>query len=254
LAGNSLKKYKIMKFLNLIAALMLCTLLITSCSKDFRCADGSGSMTTKELSVSTFTGIDFALAGDVNITQGNTQKVSVTGNSNIVRKIETRVSGGVWDIDFGKDCFNDYELSVNITTPNIEEIYLSGSGDITLNNFSDQEDLTLRISGSGSMDIGAFSGCEELSVNISGNGSIKGNSDFTELKKLSIGISGSGSYEGFPIRTDDCNIDLSGSGNCEVFVRENLDVKISGSGTVYYEGNPSVSLNISGSGKVVDAN
>lgn len=254
MAGNSQIKFTIMKFLNTIAAIILVTFLLTSCSKDYNCSDGSGNVATKVLSLPSFTGIDFQIAGDVIITQGSTQEVSVSGNANVIKEIKTRVSDGVWDIDFGSECFDRYELIVNITTPDIEKVFLSGAGNITINNFSNQSDLSLNISGSGTINIGEFSGCENLSINISGHGTIEGDSEFTELKKLDIGISGSGDYNGFPIRTDECDINLSGSGNCEVFVRERLDVNISGSGNVYYEGNPSLTMNISGSGRVVNSN
>ena len=243
-----------MKFLNVFMAFILVSFLLTSCSSDYNCTDGQGSVATKVLSVPSFNGIDFQIAGDVVITQGSKQEVSVTGNANVIRNIKTRVSDGVWDINFGKKCFDHYELIVNITTPDIEKVFLSGTGVITINNFSDQSDLNLIVSGSGRINIGAFSGCENLSINISGHGDILADSEFTSLKNLDIVISGSGDYKGFPISTDECDINLSGSGNCEVFVREKLDVKISGSGNVYYEGNPSLTMNISGAGNVVNAN
>ena len=215
---NSQLKYKIMKLSNAIVTIMLFSFLLTSCEKDELCMDGNRNIETKILSVTTFTGVDFAIAGDVIISQGNTQEVSVTGDANVIGNIETDVSGGVWDIDFGRDCFDSYELTVNITMPDIEKVILRGAGDITLNNFTDQEDLSLEIPGSGKIYLDEFGGCEDLSIKISGSGTIRANSEFPELKKLDIKISGSGDYDGFPISTDECDINLSGSGNCEVFV------------------------------------
>jgi hypothetical protein len=44
---------------------------------------------------------------------------------------------------------------------------------------------------------------------------------------------------------------VSGSGNCELAVSEQLKTRISGSGKVRYKGNPAVSTTISGSGSVM---
>ena len=233
---------------------MLFSFLLISCEKDENCRDGNGNIETRILSVGTFTGIDFAIAGDVIISQGSPQQVSVTGDANVISNIETDVSGGVWDIDFGRDCFDYYDLTVNITVPDLEEAFLSGAGNITLNNFTGQGNLSLRIPGSGKIYLNEFEGCENLSLNISGSGTVRANSEFPDLKTLDIRISGAGNYEGFPISTDECDINLSGSGDCEVFVRDRLSVKISGSGNVFYKGNPTVSTDITGSGTVVDAN
>jgi hypothetical protein len=161
-----------MKLPNAIVAIMLFSLLWASCDKDELCINGNNNIETKTLSVSTFTGIDFAIAGDVIISQGNTREVSVTGDANVIGNIDTDVSGGLWDIDFGRDCFDHYELTVNITTPDIEEVILSGAGNITLNNFTDQGALSLDISGSGKIYLDEFDGCEDLSIDISGSGSI----------------------------------------------------------------------------------
>jgi len=46
----------------------------------------------------------------------------------------------------------------------------------------------------------------------------------------------------------DCNIDISGVGNCEVNVSDKLDIQISGVGHIYYMGNPQLKTDFSGVG------
>ena len=62
--------------------------------------------------------------------------------------------------------------------------------------------------------------------------------------------------DSFDLKSVNHNIDISGSGNAEVFVDGgSLDANISGSGKVYYKGAPSsFNTDITGSGKIVDAN
>ena len=237
------------------AALLLMSLTFTSCDKESNCKSGSGTTTTRNLTLSSISEIDFQQAGEVIITQGITQAVVVTGDENVLNDLDTDVDNGVWKIDFEKNCYKDYELTIFITVPSINAVTLSGAGSITLNDFTGQQNnLFLDISGSGSIFLSAFEGAQNMSVEISGSGTILASAEIPTLKTLDIKISGSGNYDGFSIASDDCDINIPGSGNCKVTVNNNLDVKISGSGNVYYKGNPTITKSISGSGDVINAN
>jgi hypothetical protein len=245
-----------MKLLNLsIVAILIASLSFTSCDKEVICTDGDGAIITKTLSIADFTGIDLEEAGDVIISQGATQEVVVTGHSNIVNKLKTDVSGDIWKIDLGRGCFDNYELTIMVTVPDLETVRLSGSGNITVNDFTGQNnDLELDISGSGEMFLNTFNSPNNLNVNISGSGAITFYEEITGVNKLDLRISGSGEFYGFLVNADECKIKVSGSGDCEVSVNDELDVNISGSGNVYYKGNPTLTQHISGSGTLINAN
>jgi hypothetical protein len=246
---------KIVIIIYRIVTSIMIILLSFSCDVLEDCIEGKGNITTKTLSLSSFEGIDFAIAGDVVISQGNVQSVVATGHPNIINDLKKKiVSGNIWVIAFDDDCYDKYELTLHITVPNISDISLSGSGTIQINNFSNQDNLSLDISGSGDIDINAFSGAEKLTVDISGSGAVTGNSELVDLNDLDINISGSGNYNGFPIITYDCGIKISGSGNCYVTVIDNLDINISGSGNIHYKGNPTINITNSGSGSIIDSN
>ena len=239
-----------------IFILLLTSVFMASCTKEDTnpCIQGEGAIVTRTLSVTNFSGIDLAGASNVTISQGTEQQVIATGHSNIIDLVSTSVSGDVWSIRLVDGCYDNYELSFQITVPNIEDIVLSGSGNIVVNDFTDQGDLAVVVSGSGNIDFDSFDGCENASFSISGSGQIRGLEDFADLKNLNIVISGSGNFNGFPIETENCMITISGSGNCEVSVRDELIITISGSGNVFYKGMPIISSTITGSGEVIDAN
>jgi len=67
---------------------------------------------------------------------------------------------------------------------------------------------------------------------------------------LDIYITGTGNVDAFDMVVDDCNIQISGAGNCEVHVIENLDIVISGVGNIRYRGNPTVTTDVSGVGDI----
>jgi hypothetical protein len=73
-------------------------------------------------------------------------------------------------------------------------------------------------------------------------------------EELKISLTGTGSFMGFSMRAGDCQVDITGTGNCEITVDNSLDVTIDGTGSVYYKGNPDINEDITGSGSLIDAN
>jgi hypothetical protein len=67
---------------------------------------------------------------------------------------------------------------------------------------------------------------------------------------LHIYITGAGDVKAFDMEVDDCLIQITGTGNCEVHVTNSLDVQVSGVGNVFYKGDPSISSDISGVGNI----
>ena len=67
---------------------------------------------------------------------------------------------------------------------------------------------------------------------------------------LDIYITGAGKVSAFDMKVDDCTIRISGSGNCEVNVVNNLFVQVSGVGDIFYKGSPTITSDISGVGNI----
>jgi len=86
-----------------------------------------------------------------------------------------------------------------------------------------------------------------------------GSGNVTVADPMSVGhmkvrLLGSGSFFGFSLAAAFCDVDISGSGECEITVDEKLDVIIDGSGNVYYKGSPVIHEDITGSGRLVYVN
>ena len=225
-----------------------------SCSTDDLCIQGVGEIITKEINIQEFNGVRLKISDNVIITQGPVQKVTITGQENIIEHLKTDVNTGIWDIDFQNGCFNGYELQINITIPSIDKIYISGSGNIIVNDFENQNNMTLKISGSGNINLNKILGIQNLIAKISGSGDISLQDGFSTMESLEISMSGSGSFNGFIAPTRICDISNSGSGSNKVHVLENLGLSISGSGNTYYKGMPQITESISGSGAIINAN
>lgn len=248
--------------LNVLTLTLFIITLLFSCKKDNvtitnsnNCIKGEGTITTSTITINDFTGVDLAFSNNVTIKQGSSQHVEVTGHPNIIEKIKTEVTNNIWYIGFQDGCYEDYELSVEITVPNINSLKLSGSGHLLVQNFSSQSGiLSMYLSGSGNLTLNEFEGITNNVTTLSGSGDIVMNNDITSLQSLNLTISGSGKYAGFEMISDNCVIHSTGSGHSEIKTQNTLDVTLSGSGNIYYKGTPTITEDLSGSGSLIDAN
>jgi Putative auto-transporter adhesin, head GIN domain len=212
------------------------------------CENGSGPEVEAVLDMPYFTGVRLEADAKIFITQGGNFEVVVRGEENIIDLLELDVQNDTWVIEFSR-CVKNYDLEIFITMPVVELLSISGSGEMTGENFIETEDIVLRISGSGSICMGLLA--ENIDGKISGSGEIELEG---EAENLDFSISGSGDLRAFDLITEKADINISGSGDAAVHVLEVLDVAISGSGNVFYKGNPILNVTISGSGDVIDAN
>lgn len=216
---------------------------------------GEGAITTQTILMADFMGIDLLLANNVTISQGSTQEVKITGHPNIIDSLTTDVISDIWRISLKEGCYEDYELSIEITVPDINVLRVSGSGTITVNNFMGQTaDLSTSISGSGQIISNDFEGIDELNVTISGSGKFVANNNISTLNTLNVDVMGSGNYFGYNISSNISNINIFGSGNVEITTMNTLIANIFGSGNISYKGSPSITQNIVGTGQLINAN
>lgn len=90
-------------------------------------------------------------------------------------------------------------------------------------------------------------------VHTSGTGDVVINDEmYMDYFKLSL--EGTGNFYGFNIVTKESDINIEGTGDCEITTSENIKISIEGTGKVYYKGTPSVESKITGSGKVINVN
>jgi hypothetical protein len=237
-----------------LVVLSLSTILFSSCFKDIFCVDGRGETITEELTLDEFNGVELQEAARVTIIQGDVQKVNVTGKENIIDRLQTDVEGGIWEIDLGRECFNNLDLDIEITIPLLTEVHLSGSGRIEVGNFINQENLDISVTGSGEITLGSFSGTEDVDVRIAASGEVLINEAFPDLRTMNIELTASGVFDGYEMATDVLDARISGSGRIYTTVRESMNVRITGSGNLHYKGNPLIDANITGSGKIIDEN
>jgi hypothetical protein len=203
----------------------------------------------EERSVAPFSKIGMGISADVYYTQETPQKLVLEGSAKDLEKIITEVKDGKLKIST-KPSFNGNmdKVKIFISSAQLEEIGLSGSGNILAEGTVNTESFRAAVSGSGNITFKNLK-AKKVETALSGSGDITlSGSEVAE--KVSVAISGSGDINMENFVSADVEIAISGSGDCLVNAEKSLNCAISGSGDVGYKGKPVVNVKISGSGKV----
>ncbi|MCP4179974.1 MAG: DUF2807 domain-containing protein [bacterium] len=242
-----------MKKLTIILIAVLASgIFLNSCERSPFCKRGKGDIVSRTITADDFTGIKLSNSFNMVISQGDVQEITAEGHENIINDLEINISGNTADFELEKKCYSKYDLTVYVTIPDLSEVKIDGSGDIEINEFLNLDNLSLSINGSG--DINANGDIEVLNttdINIDGSGNIHSQG---VTGRQNIDITGSGNYSAYNVISEDCYVTIKGSGDCQVYANNLLDVYIAGSGDVHYMGNPTVDTDINGSGSVINSN
>ena len=202
--------------------------IASNSSSSSNTVQGSGRQVETSRTVPAFGSVDLAGSNNVTIHVGPEPSVQVYGDDNLVDRVTTHVDAGTLVIANRPGSFSTSSpMRVEVSTPSLSELTLSGSGTITVIGV-ERPRLTVTISGSG---IVVASG---------------------KTERLLVTVSGSGQAELGSIVATAVQAVVSGSGAIVVTATESLDASVPGSGSIVYGGNPSdVTKSVTGSGAIV---
>jgi hypothetical protein len=170
---------------------------IKECCNDQNKVVGSGELIAENLDVAEFTKIDITGQATINIVKGDTQKVALRAQQNILDVLTHEVSNGTFFLGVrnGNSLQTSKGIFLDIVTPEaITKIDITGAADMKISG--DKQDVfEIVITGAGNIDATNLE-VDNCIINISGSGSCK----VKVNKKLKVTISGSGSviYFGNP--------------------------------------------------------
>ncbi len=209
---------------------------------------GSGNIITEARQVGKFEGIKSSGSINIEVTRGDNYLVQIEGDDNILQYVITEVEDDVINIHYKSGTsFRNTHVKAYITSPVINKMIISGSGNVISKNIlREEKKIELRVSGSG--NITAAIDAPEVEANISGSGRInlKG-----RTKNFESSLSGSGDLKCRELLAENSNVRISGSGSAQIFASSKLKALSSGSGNIYYSGNPRLQeIKKSGSGVI----
>lgn len=214
-----------------IAVAIFASVSIAGCATLFDCVEGSGEPTTQSRDLQTFNGITIEGSIDVVVQQGPTQSVKVVAQENLLPHIATDVSDNHLTIG-SRECYTtNKRVQLSITIPDIQTLHIEGSGSFLGEGKIAGESLAIDIIGSGNVTLDLAVGTLRSEIDGSGDMTLKG-----KATSHVIEINGSGDVHGLDLATEQCGVEINGSGDCDVNVSSSLDARINGVGDVRYKG------------------
>lgn len=230
-------------YLKITTLLLSCSLLLFSACNSI---EGVGPLVITSRQLNVIKSVDLEMSANVYLIKGDTQSVVISAQQNILDVIKTEVSGEKLIINSSESISVAQPIEIWVTVKNIEDIELSGSGNIASTTEFTGDKITADLSGSGKISL--VIAAEKFLGDISGSGDIyvKG-----KVSKADFDLSGSGNIYANDCQIDKCKIDVNGSGDAKINVLSELNASIDGSGSIQYSGNPQkVKSDVNGSGHI----
>jgi hypothetical protein len=233
---------KVLKVVDLLALAVL-----PLCACNFTAVRGSGNVVTQERQVSGFDSVALSGVGEVFITQGDAESLTVETDDNLMRYIETEVRNGTLELRSADNTIPipSQSITFRVSVVNLTGLDSSGAGSFQINGL-DTDRLKVTLSGAGDIGINSLK-ATDLEIQSSGAGNIQAAG---AVETQEIDLSGLGNYNAPDLESRTASVHMSGAGNAVVWALDTLDVGISGAGNVEYFGSPQVTQDISGAGKV----
>lgn len=208
---------------------------------------GNGDVVTENYDVSDFNHIEFSGIGEVFVTVGETESVSIRTDENLQKLMEAEVRGDTLHIGQveNSNFFDSTELVFTVTVTELEAFDLSGAGSVVIDGL-EGDSFTIDASGAADIELNDVD-VDSLTIEISGAGSASADGRADELD---VSISGAGDFSGFDLETENAHIEISGAGSAEINASDELTGEVNGAGDVSYRGNPSIDVDLNGIGSV----
>jgi hypothetical protein len=232
-----------MKNMHLLAT----SLILASCvhTGDLGSVKGSGTIATETRQITGFTKVALEGAMDVYITKGENESVRIEADENLLKLITTKIDNGELEIGSDMDLEPSKTIKVYVTARVLEAMSVEGSGDMIAQSAFASTSFAASIAGSG--DITGEIQAEQLDASIAGSGDIKLKGS---ANKMSIDVAGSGDVNTIDLVSKSVDINIAGSGDCQVHAVEAINANVMGSGNIQYRGEPKVTQSIMGSGSI----
>jgi Putative auto-transporter adhesin, head GIN domain len=223
--------------------LLLAVFIFASCDH----TSGSGNIVTETRNTGSFDAISVGGSFDVEVKMGDVVSVVVEADDNIIKYIETKVSGNTLKIRTEDlHSYSDVHMKVYVTVPSLKAISASASAEVTGENILKSSDkLTFKASSSSNINAEVDAPEIETDANSSATITLSG-----RTKEHKSEASSSANVEAFGLLSENTTANVSSSANIEVHASVTLNAKASSSGSIEYKGAATVTKSENSSGSV----
>jgi hypothetical protein len=209
---------------------------------------GSGRVKIETRTVAPFSGIEIQGVGDVYLTQGSPAQIIVISDDNLLPLVKTKVEHDRLTLNFkqGVSVKKLTKLEFQITLPKLNEVTITGAGNVYSKTKMDTQQLLLLLNGTGKIELAL--NVDQVTETLNGAGSIRVKGKARQQTML---LHGMGQIDGKGLISKEAEVNLTGVGDCTVVATATLSLAITGVGSIYYGGGGRlIQSNVSGVGKI----
>ena len=230
-----------------IVYLFFLLILLGSC----RFKSGSGNIISEKRSTGNFDGISVGGGFEVEIKTGAVTSVVIEADDNIIKYIETRVSGNTLKINTeDMNNYTDVHMKVFITAPAIKRIKASASAEVDAKDVLTANDQ-LTFSASSGSSISAEVDAPGVTADVSSGASItlKG-----KTQTYSAEASSGGEIKSRDLLSENTTVKASSGASAHVHASVRLNANASSGASITYHGAATVNQSVSSGGNVIKKN
>ena len=224
----------------------------SSCTEEFEdCFYLTDEVVTKVYPLDDFNQLETFVPGEYTLKQGSTHNIEITEHPRYLDSLSSQVYNKQLSISNRFPfCEDNAPFKALINLPKIKKILIDTKSKVILEDFENQEELSITLNKKSILDINQFKGTHKFYIQLREDAKITSNTPLNKIDSLKVVIEGDGRLGGFNIPAKNVAISILGKGYCEVNAIEKLHVVIKGDANVVSKGMPSLYKRIIGRGNV----
>lgn len=204
----------------------------------FSYSNSSASNETETRKVAAFTSIKVSSGIDLFVKMGDSEKLTVVADDDLIDDLVTEVSGGVLKI-YMKDRFLSFDFGFNkerkvyVTAKTLEAISASAGSDVYSEELLTAESLKLDISSGSDLKIEVEAGNLSIDASSGSDATLTG-----RAKNFDADASSGSDLYADGLKTKICRVEVSSGSDARVYVTDELYAHASSGGDIRYSGDP----------------
>ena len=237
-----------------IQLLITCALFLTTLAnaqwRSNQKIKGNGNIISEKRTTTNYDKIAVSGFFDVQLVSGKEGDIIIKGEENLLPHIKIEVVNQELKITTEKNKYistsNGKNIIITVPFENINQVSLTGSGDISTKNTIETNSFVAKLIGSGDLKLNVE--CKNLEVNLNGSGDIV---LVGKTENINSTLNGSGDIKATNMKSKNATVTVSGSGDNSVYCTESIYARVSGSGDIKYSGDPKKKdTKVNGSGDI----
>ncbi len=209
---------------------------------------GNGEVTEEERSVANFTSISSNNAIVVKVSEGDTPKVVVRTDSNLIDHIKTKVEGGKLKVYIKGSIRRYSELMVLVSIPEINALRSSSASKILCEGKIEADNFSIRSSSASTIRIEELI-ANKVEIRTSSASNVKINKGYCQ--NLEVRSNSASDANLFGLEAENAKAQASSAGNIKVTATKELKAKANSGADISYTGDPvTISIQESSGGDV----